>query len=498
MNAWIRLRTDWASRWRIPPSRLNSGRYPFSGSLVVLFIFLFVRLGSCVTLNGVDVPKDKLICYIFIGHSNMEGYGGVPDTITNPRVWAYDSVIGFWNARDPVATSYYSPSPFMPFLKKMAELYPDYYFFGVKVTQAGMPMSSQFLPKMPKYAAVMRTIAPIKDSVTVGGIVAMFGWVEGASDSLSQHLDVNINTMLSGFRQDLGIPNLPLIIGRYEENADTTYAPYKNFYTYRSRIISKLEMLQSEDSLQHRIMLTPFLPIPKTMFFDDHHYNADGYTLWSNTGAQILYNSNWNTWYPQKTAPLKMLFPSGGEHFAATDTIPITWMCDPESLSVILIYVSQDSGKTLNLVSGDQALYPWIKTLYWTPSQSGLTFSKNPSLTIEIYDYDGKHHCSSNSFTLDGMPTGVRMSRTLQSGCRFATVRISPTSIDVGMEPREFTRAVSIYSMQGRRLVQRTIERNAVSCSIPSSTLTNGTYILAVSPPAASKSESAARFVIQK
>lgn len=492
----MRLRTDCTSMWKIKAFRPN--RLASSVSLVVLFVFLIVRLGSCVTLNGVDVPKEKLICYIFVGHSNMEGYGGVPDTIPDPKVWAYDTLIGFWNARDPVATSYYSPSPFMPFLKKMAELYPDYYFCGIKVTQAGMSMSSQFLPKMPKYAEVMRTIAPIKDSVTVGGIVAMFGWVEGASDSLSQRLDVDINAMLTSFRQDLGIPNLPLIIGRYEENADTTYAPYKNFYTYRSRVISKLEMLQSEDSLQHRIMLTPFLPVPKTMYFDDHHYNADGYTLWSNTGAEILFNSNWNSWYPQKTAPLKMLFPSGGEHFAVTDTIPITWMCDPESLSVLLIYVSQDSGKTLNLISGDQALYPWIKTLYWSPSQSGLTFSKNPSLTIEIHDYDGIHHCTSNSFTLDSISTGVRASRSLQSGRHPTTIRMASGSLEVIMEPREFARTLRIYSMLGRRLVQCTIEKSAVGCCIPSSIFANGAYILTLSTPAASISEPPTRFAIQK
>lgn len=470
-----------------------------ASSLAALVVLAGIHSGPCVTLNGVDVPKDKLICYIFIGHSNMEGFGGIPDTVTNPRVWAYDLTRGFWNARDPVEAYYNSPSPFMPFLKKMSELYPDYYFCGIKVTQEGMPMSSQFLRNMPKYAQVMQTVAPIKDSVTVGGIIAMFGWVEGLSDSLSQHFDIDVNAMLSSFREDLGIPTLPIIMGRYEQNADTTEASFISFYTYRSRIIAKLELLQSEDSLQHRIMLTPFLPVPKTMYFDDHHYNADGYALWSNTAAEILYSSNWNTWYPVKSAPLKMLFPSGGEVFAFTNSIPITWMCDPESLSVIFIRLSQDSGKTWSLISGDHALYPWIKTFYWTPSKSGLSFTKNASLMIEIDDYDGKHSCKSSTFSLDSIPTtDVRVSRISPADHSPVMVRSGRTGIEVRMGPQDFERNVRIYSMQGRCLAQCTVGRTADCCDIPSSSLTSGTYVLFLSSPAASMPDRAVKFVLQK
>jgi hypothetical protein len=457
-------------------------KYSFVFSMVALFVVAGIQFGYCVVLNGVNVPKDKLICYLFIGHSNMEGYGGIPDTVTNPRVWAYSETLGFWNARDPVETTYNSPSPFMPFLKKMADLYPDYYFCGIKVTQAGMSMSSQFLRNMPKYTQIMQTVGPIKDSVTLGGIIAMFGWLEGSSDSLSQCFDVDVNTMLSEFREDLGIPDLPMIMGRYEQNADTTKQGYTQFYTYRSRMIAQLEQLQSTDSLQHRIMLTPFLPVPKTMYYDDHHYNADGYNLWSNTGAEILYSSNWNSWYPIRSSPLKMLFPSGGEVFAFTDSIPITWMCDPESLSVVLISLTQDSGKTWSYINGEplkSEAFPWSKTFYWTPSKSGLTFTTGVNLGIEIDDYSGRYSCRSNAFSLDSMPTGVRESRVVSYTGGFK-IAITRTTIFVSLPRSNDPLTVALFSIAGKTIYAASQEAHNGALNIPTSRLSTGTYLMSI------------------
>jgi hypothetical protein len=472
-------------------------KHSFAFSMAALFVFAGMQSGHSVTLNGTDVPKDKLICYLFMGHSNMEGFGGgMLDTVTDPRVWAYSIKRGFWNARDPVETLYNSPSPFMPFLKRMAELYPDYYFCGIKVTEAGSSLSSQFLRNKPKYTEIMQTVGAIKDSVTIGGIIAMFGWVEGLSDTLSRKFDADVNTMLSSFREDLGVPALPLIMGRYEENSDTT--GYSQYYKYKSRIIAKLELLQSEDSLQHRIMLTPYRPVPKTMYSDSHHYDVNGYALWSSTAAEILQRSNWNTWYPQRSAPLKILFPGGGEHFSMTDRIPITWMCDPESLTVVFIQLSQDSGKSWSLISGDQALSPWIKTLYWIPSECGVTFTKTTNLIVEILDYDKKHSCRSNTFSLDSMTTGVRVAQVPPANHTPVIIRQGRTAVEVIMGAQNVERILRIYSLQGRSLFRCTVEKSAQWCIVPSSFLKSGTYILTLSSPSASIPETAVKFAIQK
>ena len=40
-------------------------------------------------LGGTIVPKDKIIVYIFIGNSQMQGAAEDPDNVTHPRVWNY-------------------------------------------------------------------------------------------------------------------------------------------------------------------------------------------------------------------------------------------------------------------------------------------------------------------------------------------------------------------------------------------------------------------------
>ena len=299
-------------------------KYSFAFSLVALFVFAGTQSGYCVILNGVNVSQDKLICYLFIGHSNMQGYGGIPDTVTDPRVWAYSETLGFWNARDPVETTYQSP-------------------------------------------------------------------------------------------------------------------------------------------------------------------------------AEILYSSNWNTWYPIRSSPLKMLFPSGGEVFAFTDSIPITWMCDPESLSVILISISQDSGKTWSYINSDplkSEAFPWIKTFYWTPSKSGLTFTTGANLMIEINDYDGKHFCRSNTFSLDSMPiNGVRVSKipSYTGGFR---INITRTNIFVSLPtPPNVPITIELSNIAGRKIYSATHQACNGNLNIPVSGLSTGTYLMSITGGNIAKSSS---FVVTK
>src|SRR6266849_6017418 len=63
-------------------------------SMKKLFLCLAVLLpaGSAhaLMLNGVNVPKDHIIVYILIGHSNMAGNTTTgSDGTTAPRIWNY-------------------------------------------------------------------------------------------------------------------------------------------------------------------------------------------------------------------------------------------------------------------------------------------------------------------------------------------------------------------------------------------------------------------------
>ncbi len=369
--------------------------YCFFYCIVTLFILLIAHITWAVDLNGIDVPKEKLIFYFFIGHSNMTGYGGKMDTVSHPRVWMYSVEKGFWNAHDPIETIYKSPSPPLPFLKKMAEYYPEYHFCGIKITQAGLPMSDCFLRGKPKYKLLLETIDSLKNKATLGGVLAMFGFVEGISDSLSSRLCEDVINMISSFREDFGVSNLPCIFGRYEENSDTTNLT--DYFKYKDRIKTQIESIPDADPL-HRTALTPYEPVSKEMYFDDHHYNKAGYALWSNTAAEIIKSNAWDYWNLEVKPPLSLKYPCGGETLNFYDTIPVTWTYNPDSLSLILIHISLDSGKTWELISGDKALPAELDTFYWNPAESGLNLI-GKKIILRIKNY-GNYSDRSKFFTI--------------------------------------------------------------------------------------------------
>lgn len=364
--------------------------------ICLLFLLLIVQISWAVELNGVEVPKERLIFYFFIGHSNMMGYGGQMDTVSHPRVWMYSVKKGFWNAHDPIETNRQSPSPALPFLKKMAEYYPDYYFCGVKMTQAGQPMANDFFRGKPKYQILLETVDSLKNKATLGGVLAMFGLVEGISDSLSARLCEDVIIMFSSFREDFGIPDLPCIFGRFEENADTTVIP--DYFTYKERIIAQIEAIPDADPL-HRTALTPYEAVPKEMYFGDHHYNEDGYALWSNTAAEIIKSKGWDYWKTDNDSPLYLLYPWGGETFNLDDIIPVIWTYNPDSLSLILINISLDSGKTWELISGDTALPAELDTFYWNPSESSLDLI-GKDIILRVINSGGNYSDTSKFFSI--------------------------------------------------------------------------------------------------
>jgi hypothetical protein len=461
----------------------------------LILVGMVVSLSHAVVLNGVNVPKAKCILYFFIGHSNMTGYGGVIDTEPHPRVWAYSAARGFWNAVDPVESPFRSPSPFMPFLKSMAQRYPAFYFCGIKVTQAGLPMSDQFLRGKPKYTELMQNFQKIKDSVTIGGIVAMFGHVEGASDSLSMNYTRDVITMLKQFRQDCAAPALPLIMGRYEYNSDTTTNTV--YYQFKQRMISTIEQLPTADSACNRILLTPYEYVPKAYYFDSHHYNADGYSMWSGNAAEMLSSSSWNSWSSAHNPPLTMLFPRGGETFSCTTRIPITWMCAPESLSVVMVQLSQDSGKSWKVISGDKAFFPVIKTFYWTPSKSGVTFTNSKSLLFRIYDYNEVNSCRSEFFSID--TSGITRIQDRRFASRPSAgldwYRKGGAILFIA-RPDLYGKTVTVYTLRGVMVHRIVLEKNIGSFAIPVSNLTDGRYLVVVTNRESSAPEIRTMFTV--
>jgi hypothetical protein len=272
------------------------------------------------------VPPERLIVYLFIGHSNMQGYCGTMDTVPHPRAWVYDTTDStFRVARDPIANTKSAPSPVMPFLKAMAGYYPDYYFCAVKVTRAGKTMTECFFPGKPQYTPLVSALDRLGGRSVTGGLLAMFGFVEGISDSLSARFDQDAVRLIRHLRERCGADDLPCLFGRYEEHTDTA-GSYRQYLRYGERIRLAIERLPVVDS-SGMTALTPQEAVPGALYCDDHHYGDRGYALWAQTAADILVERQWCAWFDSTADTLPPDPPQAARLLrAGPTTAEIAWL----------------------------------------------------------------------------------------------------------------------------------------------------------------------------
>jgi hypothetical protein len=269
---------------------------------------LFSPRARQIRVGNVLLPPERLIIYLFIGHSNMTGYCGAMDTVSHPRAWVFDDTT-FRPARDPITGSKRAGSPVMPFLKAMAARYPDYYFCAVKVTQPGKMMTETFFPGASQYGELVSTMDRLAGHAVAGGALAMFGYVEGISDSLSGRFGADAAWLIHHLRGRLNAPALPFVFGRYEEHASTT-GSYTHYLRYAERIRLAIETLPTLDTAG-LTALTPRAPIPPEHYCDDHHYDPRGYHQWSRTAAEIIAARGWDGWCDRTPDSLSPRQPHG-------------------------------------------------------------------------------------------------------------------------------------------------------------------------------------------
>src|SRR3954467_13730970 len=104
---------------------------------MLLGILMSALSAHALKLGSAEVPKDKIIVYILIGHSNMAGHVTVgTDGVTAPRIWNFQwfSNKQWVPAKETPGnlanglSSHGEGGPGMPFLKGMATAYPGYNF----------------------------------------------------------------------------------------------------------------------------------------------------------------------------------------------------------------------------------------------------------------------------------------------------------------------------------------------------------------------------------
>ncbi|HKO54209.1 MAG TPA: sialate O-acetylesterase [Polyangiaceae bacterium] len=251
--------------------------------------------GVTITLGGVNVPKEKAIAFIHIGHSNMAGQASSPSssrayhyTETNPHAFMYKVGSSPTLVKEPSAGGP-GAGPGTALMKEAVAMAPDYYFISLG---HGEPSAycSQFVPGALYYDALIAGPKAIKGRVTFGGIFIYLGITERHGSSA----DVNgfpncINTLVSAIRKDVGEPNLPALMNDYEVESRGEFvingAVYNAIYP----------QIQKTPSVVSNFALVSAATIAMQ---DDHHFNLDGQRTWAQRALKTMKDKGWFLWAP--------------------------------------------------------------------------------------------------------------------------------------------------------------------------------------------------------
>lgn len=253
--------------------------------------------GVTIQLGSATVPKERAIAFIHLGHSNMAGYGVSPASSapyhfeeTNPRAFEYHAGTPPGLALEPTArsTTQRLAGPGVSLLKEaLAVAGADYYFISIGYGQ-NSAYCSQFLPGGLYYDDLIEASKAIKGRVTFGGIFMYLGITERHGSAA----DVNgfpncVNTLVTAIRNDVGEPNLPLLMNDYEVEASGEFAASGAVATAIRPQIAKVPTTVASSAL---------VSCEGLGMQDDHHFNLDGQRTWAQRAIMTMQQKGWFPW----------------------------------------------------------------------------------------------------------------------------------------------------------------------------------------------------------
>jgi hypothetical protein len=273
-------------------------------------LLLCAGLSHAVLLGGTEVPKDKFIVYILIGHSNMSGENHPQaDGVAAPRTWYYQWYKSktWMAAKEPPnhpeqgLSGRNEGGPGIPFLKGMAAAYPDYHFGvisnatvsctvrGINTGHngSGIPAdSNRYWKGATLYNEIPAIVNPLKAQFTLGGIICMLGTVEATrtSDSVCRRFGADAAQMAKDYRADLGMPDLPFIIGEYEAGASQEFALTMPWPKLVDQQIKLIPSLLPNSATVNSVGIS---------MGDNHHYDIKGEGEFAKRVIQAIQDHKW-------------------------------------------------------------------------------------------------------------------------------------------------------------------------------------------------------------
>ncbi|MCE3284576.1 MAG: hypothetical protein K0R70_832 [Steroidobacteraceae bacterium] len=253
--------------------------------------------GVTINLGGVDVPKERAIAFIHIGHSNMAGRATRPQssrpyhfTETHPHAFMYHPGSAPELAIEPkTAGDTAAGGPGTALVKEAAMLAPDNYFISLGF---GWPSAycSQFVPGGLYYDQLIAAPKAIKGRVTFGGIFIYLGITErhGTAADRTGFPDC-INTLVTAIRNDVGEPTLPALMNDYEVESSGEFVVGGAVANAIRPEIERCPSVVSNFAL---------VSAEGVGMQDDHHFNLDGHRTWVQRALETMKDKGWRPWAP--------------------------------------------------------------------------------------------------------------------------------------------------------------------------------------------------------
>lgn len=251
--------------------------------------------GVTINLGGVDVPKEKAIAFIHIGHSNMAGRATGPTasrpyhfTETNPHAYMYHVGSAPALAIEPkTAGDTAAGGPGTALMKEAVAMAPDYYFISLGFGQPSA-YCSQFIPGGLYYDKLIAAPKAIKGRVTFGGIFIYLGITERHGTAADRTGFAQcINTLVTAIRNDVGEPNLPALMNDYEVEGSGEFVVGGDVYNAIKPQIDMCPTVVSNFALVSAAGLG---------MQDDHHFNLDGHRTWVQRALMTMKTKGWFPW----------------------------------------------------------------------------------------------------------------------------------------------------------------------------------------------------------
>jgi hypothetical protein len=234
-----------------------------------------ILISAIVLMSGMSICQAQTTkVFLLAGQSNMVGWcsnSDLPQELQQPRPDIQIYWGGVWTYLRPGlggGSSYFGPE--ITFCRDIVDVQPGEDIVFVKYAVSGTSLWNDWRPTYGvQYINFMNAVDNALLSVSEPEIVGMI-WMQGESDAYPPHSTLehaqeyqqNLTNFIQSVRVDLGIPDLPFVIGRISQSS---------VWTWRD-IVRQAQVNVSQTVLNTALFTTDDLPLKS----DNMHYNASG------------------------------------------------------------------------------------------------------------------------------------------------------------------------------------------------------------------------------